>query len=372
MDQLFNIRGSRGIQKWGQNCFVWFSTGVDLIHVSSMYSGQDQTFKEWKEWEQWELPSTLSPGSPWAIDRKLTSSSLAPTVIDGSMMDYWCMPREYDMGFTGDNPYDITEEVERAKAHPHFDAFMKWHNDYFEIDWDFDWGAADGDPLEDFRAFAQWLVETGQGRYEPLEEIHAGLNGEVTGFGDRPASTEAAAEAEVIDDSPVKEELPDNQLGDASLYPTDDELEVFVGSIRYSKTWTEDLKSVMTGWDEWWRCYVRGGGFLIDFTGPHELKHVPAKSQFPLEIYYLLPDTASEWDENMDECDEIASAGNPRDHDEAADPQTGDDGNWEGDDWNDDGFGDSDGVVREMEIAMGMEISPGHETSPLKAINPHN
>lgn len=295
------------------------------------------------------------------------------------MIDYWCLPRlpDLDKVFESDPSFDITAEIERAKAKPGFETFMKWHNTKFEIDFDYDWGDCEGDPLEDFKAFAEWLVLTGQGRWESSDEIQVGKNGSIV---DDHQSAQKAAVVEVAE-SP-HEEMPDNQLGDPTLCPVEDEFEVYVGSVKYSKNWQEELKSLMDGW-EWWRCYVRAGGFLLDFTSSSELNHTPAKNQFPLDIYFLLHDRTSGegedcwWEEEWGPDDTAATGDNS-----TGDYPAGDDdwsgGHWQGDDWQGGDWGDAHEhdpdpapcdedlkLMKELEAVMDKEVSQEKHTSPL-------
>ena len=300
------------------------------------------------------------------------------------------------MAFESDPSYDITAEIERAKAYPGFDTFMAWHNKKFEIDYEYDWGAPDGDPLEDFKPFAEWLVLTGQGRWGRSDENPVGQNGSIV---DDNQSSEKAAVVEVME-SP-HEEMPDNQLGDPTLCPEEDESEVYVGSVKYSKNWQEELKSLMDVW-EWWKCYVRAGGFLLDFTSSSELNHTPARNQFPLDIYYLLQASGGSEDYWVEEGwgphDSAAAGDYSTSDDTIADYPTGgewgDDcsgGPWQGDDWGDD-WGDDCGddwgddwgdahdhddpnpggddleLMKELEDAIDKKVFQEKHTSRLNAI----
>ena len=63
---------------------------------------------------------------------------------------------------------------------------------------------------------------------------------------------------------------------------------VKLGELPYSKNWPAVLKQCMESYEpeyDYLSCWVNGGGFVIGFTEPWELEHVPAKSQFPLSVF---------------------------------------------------------------------------------------
>ena len=223
------------------------------------------------------MASTATPGS----SKNPMYISPAPTELDRPpVLDYWSIPSGDSMGIVGDSDedsFDLMAEITRAKEHPGFGEFLQWLVARYDLEDDLPdehtWGAADGDPLEDFKDFARWLVETNQGCWD-------------TSCDDNPQP--------LADHDKV---WPDNQLGDSQLYPPEDApyppdnsevTEVVVGYIPYTKTWPDHMAHVMEGW-EWSQCFVRAGGFIIDFVGPSELKHVPARCQFPLTICTCLP-----------------------------------------------------------------------------------
>ena len=223
------------------------------------------------------MASTATPGST----KNPMYISPAPTELDGPpVLDYWCIPRGESMGLEEDSdedPFNLMAEIERAKKHPGFGEFLQWLVDRYELEDDSPddntWGGAQGDPLEDFKDFARWLVETNQGCWDTLGDDNA----------------QPLADHDKV--------WPDNQLGDSQLYPPGDApyppdvsevSEVVVGYIPYTKTWRDDMAFAMEGW-EWSKCFVRAGGFILDFVGPNELKYEPAKCQFPLTICTCLP-----------------------------------------------------------------------------------
>ena len=71
-------------------------------------------------------------------------------------MDYAEIPADLDGAFAG--RYDLMIEIQRAKNHPDFDLFKSWHHATFEVDSDYRWGDGEGDPLDDFAAYVEWLV----------------------------------------------------------------------------------------------------------------------------------------------------------------------------------------------------------------------
>eukprot|EP00435_Cladocopium_sp_Y103_P073898 s975_g45.t1 len=174
------------------------------------------------------MASTATPGS----SKKILSISPAPTELDRPpVLDYWSIPSGESMGIVGDSDddsFDLMAEIERAKKHPQFGEFVQWLVLKYELEDDLPnsstWGAAVGDPLEDFKDFARWLVETNQGRWD--------------------------------------------NCGDENS--------------------ADHMALVMEGWD-WSQCFVRGGGFILDFVGPNQLKYEPARCQFPLTICTCLP-----------------------------------------------------------------------------------
>lgn len=231
--------------------------------------------------KEWDLATTAVLGSPWG--RSLSDLSLAATNLDEPQpLDYWNLPGTESMGFVEDSPYDLMSEIARAKEREDFPVFMKWLQEVVGCEDDFVWGLPDGDPLEDFKDFANWLVETGQGRWEPTSD----------------------PDIEVIE-----KKLPDNQLADSDLYPMGDvtyiagygepDQEEFLGEIPFNRgKWRDLLSEVMEG-KQWWTSYAVGGGFLIDFVSPTDLKYEPHKNQFPLRLYRrLLPDIPDTSDEN--------------------------------------------------------------------------
>ena len=114
--------------------------------------------------------------------------------------------------------------------------------------------------------------------------------------------------------------LPDNQLGDPTIFGVDgepivsaalddgadvlvatagDENPIHVGNVPWSGgQWPLTLALLMDGLD-WSQHYAVGGGFILDFVGPTSLNHTPAKCQFPLEIYRV--NRPYDWDDQNHE-----------------------------------------------------------------------
>ena len=213
-----------------------------------------------QEWD-YEVATTATPGSAWEDEPKL---------------DYWNLPTDETLGGMDqddDTVPNVLDEIERAKRNSKFEDFLVWYFKRYEgeISDDYTWGAADGDPLEDLKDFLVWLVETKQGQWK--------------------------------DYSP---ETDVNILGQDPLW---------LGTIPYSKNWEKVLESMMVGYDTD-DCFVDAKGWIIDFASPGKLKHVPAKSQFPLEVRLALHDLKSETKDNTkesqdatQECDTSDSCG---------------------------------------------------------------
>ena len=169
------------------------------------------------------MATTATPGSRWEDDEK---------------MDYWNIPRNDTLNLDlKDGGPTCEGEVERAKLHWKFPVFLEWYFQKYKDDIHPDtyvWGDMTGDPVEDLKDFCSWLVEIGEGQW------------------DRPD-------------------------------PEDDVVEI--GCIPYTKNWQAVLDAAVMGYD-YNQLWVSAKGWIIDFSGPGELKHIPAKNQFPLSVRF--------------------------------------------------------------------------------------
>ena len=172
------------------------------------------------------MATTATPGSRWEDDEKL---------------DYWNIPRNDTLNLDlKDGGPTCEGEIERAKHHWNFHGFLEWYFQKYKDDIHPDtyvWGDMAGDPLEDMKDFCSWLVEIGEGQWDH----------------------------------------PDPEASQ------DDVVEI--GCIPYTKNWQAVLDAAVMGYDHK-QLFVSAKGWIIDFSGPGELKHIPAKSQFPLSVRF--------------------------------------------------------------------------------------
>ena len=160
----------------------------------------------------------------------------------------------------------VLEEIERAKRHWNFEGFLVWlWEKYPDIPNDFEWGMAHGDPLEDLKDFLEWLVECKEGQWKKDD-------------------TEAPVGFDTL----------------------------WLGTVPYTKKW-ETVLYAMTAEYRPRDLYVDAGGWIIDFLPDGTLKHIPAKSQFPLQVRFV-EGNETETDcvednlvtEDTQECEDIA------------------------------------------------------------------
>ena len=173
--------------------------------------------------------------------------------------------------------FDLMFEVERAKKHHDFDSFLCWYFEKYDgqLDETYEWADPEGDSLEDFKDFANWLVATGQGAWATYEENPDPI--------------------EIHESIP----FPDNQLADSELNPnpfswcgTDpkEDFHVMVGCVAQSGEWKQFLEHTMKGW-EWWKSYVESDGIKIPFLDA-SLTLETSPKKFPLFVYSQRGDDA--------------------------------------------------------------------------------
>ena len=197
------------------------------VQTSSLKDLKDANHMGFIFSKEYEVASTATPGSNWEDEPKI---------------DYLNIPTDATLGLDLDDAGPTClSELERAKHHYRFKEFLTWYFKKYEsdIDPDYVWGLADGDPLEDLRDFYEWLVYIGEGRYKPDPTAP---KPDPVGFGT-----------------------------------------TWLGTIPYSKNWEKTLEALVLGFSPR-DIYVDAGGWIIDFIEPGKLKHIPAKSQFPLEV----------------------------------------------------------------------------------------
>ena len=139
---------------------------------------------------------------------------------------------------------------------PVFLSSWKWYIEVWELEGTYEFG----NELEDLRSFFEWLVEMGEGAWD--EGIYETLQAD----GGDPSSSDGLG-------------------GETQDYRTHPH-EVLLGTIPYSKSWSDAVQKVIAETTfNWWECFVVGGNFIIDVCEGFLLKHVPSKNQFPLDVF---------------------------------------------------------------------------------------